>query len=408
MFEESRNWSSHWKVAGKDLTVNGIPVADVVGAAGGTPLYIYERRGMEEMVAQARDAIGGADLYYSIKANPFGPIVDFLAQLVDGFDVASAGELLTAINSGKTGESIQFSGPAKEAAEVAQAVSAGVVLNLESIGQARDAAAAAASTGRSVLAAIRINPEEVVASCGLRMSGVGSQFGVAPVDVPEVVSYCRRHGIEPIGFHFYWGTQNLKGSAIAAAQRACWITTTELAEVCQLELRYLNLGGGFGIPYHRGEQYADLSPVRAGLREIETALKGAWPNARLLVELGRFLVGPAGIYVVSVVDVKTAGEESVVITDGGMHHHLAASGNLGQGVRRSYPCLSVARMHEEPKSRARVVGRLCTPIDVLCPEAILPEVAEGDLLGILQSGAYAASASPHGFLSHPPAKELLL
>jgi diaminopimelate decarboxylase len=182
----------------------------------------------------------------------------------------------------------------------------------------------------------------------------------------------------------------------------------ELAESLGVRLRYLNLGGGFGIPYYRGDQPLDLTPICTSLAAISSELRALEPNARLVIELGRYLVGQAGLYVVSVLDVKRSGGTTIAVTDGGMHHHLAASGNLGQGLKRSLPCFTPMDMGATPEQRTRVVGRLCTPIDVLCPDALLPAVVPGDLLAIFQSGAYGASASPSAFLSHERATEVLL
>lgn len=399
---------AQWEEIDGQLTVGGVPVGDAVAMAGGTPAYLYARDSIASAVERTRQALPGAELFYSIKANSFSPILCYLADLVDGFDVASTGELLRALNAGKGRESIQFSGPGKRDSEISQSVNAGIVINVESQSQAAAVAAAARESEKEARVVLRVNPRDALSASGLRMGGAGSQFGIDPEFIPSVIDYCRRVDLEPLGFHFYWGTQCLDGELIAAAQRGCWDIARSLADNSDLDLRYLNLGGGFGIPYYDGDEPLELGAVKGAVAEIGGELKSRIPNARLIVELGRYLVGAAGIYVVRVVDVKVSGGTKIAITDGGMHQHLAASGNLGQGLRRSFPCYTPAQMRDAAEERFRVVGCLCTPIDILSPDADLPPIEIGSLIGIFQSGAYAATASPQGFLSHEPVTELLL
>jgi diaminopimelate decarboxylase len=255
---------------------------------------------------------------------------------------------------------------------------------------------------------LRVNPRSLPGFTGLRMGGAVSQFGMDLDDVTEAVALCRGHGIEPLGFHFYWGTQCLDGEKVAAAQQECWRVARRLSEANDVRMSFVNLGGGFGIPYYRGDGPLELEPVEASIAAIEAELRSLEPDARLVIELGRYLVGPAGVYVTTVLDVKRSGGAAIAVTDGGMHQHLAASGNLGQGLKRSFPCYTPLNMDGVPEEQVRVVGRLCTPIDVLCPDAALPPVAPGDLVAIFQSGAYGATASPQAFLGHEGVSEILL
>ena len=236
------------------------------------------------------------------------------------------------------------------------------------------------------------------------MGGATSQFGIDLDDAADVVALCRNLNIEPHGFHFYWGTQCLEGETIATAQRECWRVARELSRAHNVALRYVNLGGGFGIPYYKGNTPLALQPVRAQIAQIAQELRSIQPDARLVVELGRYLVGAAGVYVTRVLDIKRSGGSAIAVTDGGMHQHLAASGNLGQGLPRFMP----TNMLGAPQQHFRVVGRLCTPIDMLCSDAHLPALDAGDLLAIFQSGAYGASASPQEFLGHERVAEILL
>jgi diaminopimelate decarboxylase len=390
------------------IVLGGRDIEDVVTLAGGTPSYVYDRDIIRGSVGELREALGSAELFYSVKANPFQPLLDFLAPLVDGFDVASGQELVKAVCAGVGGEGIQMSGPAKGLGECEQAVAAGALINIESARQAECVATAAARLGREPTVVLRVNPTSLPVTGALRMTGVPSQFGIDVEQIPAVVDLCRRLQIEPVGFHFYWGTQSLDGEKIAAVQRECWAVARGLAAAVGLEVAYLNLGGGFGIPYYANDSPLDLDPIQESVGEIHADLVGESPDARLVVELGRYLVGPAGLYVSRVVDLKTSDGAKIAVTDGGMHQHLAASGNLGQAVVRSMPCYTPTSMNAEAADPIRLVGRLCTPLDVLCPEARLPAVEPGDLVALFQSGAYGATASPRDFLGHAPVNEVLV
>ncbi|MFT3864050.1 MAG: alanine racemase [Solirubrobacterales bacterium] len=390
------------------IVVGGRAIEDVVTLAGGTPTYVYDRRIVAETLQTLRGAVPGVELFYSIKANPFQPLVDFLAVRLDGFDVASHRELLRAVCTGVDGDCIQFSGPGRDDLEFEQAIAAGATVNVESTRQIERVAAAATRQGRSPRVVLRVNPSSLPVTGGLRMTGVPSQFGIAVEEIENAVALCRSHSIEPLGFHLYWGTQSLDGERVAAVQRECWAVARGLAAANGLSISYLNLGGGFGIPYYGTDESLDLEPIGEAIGEIRAELLRENPDARLVLELGRYVVGPAGVYVCRVIDVKWSNGIKLAVTDGGMHQHLAASGNLGQAVVRSMPCFTPANMRAEARDSVRVVGRLCTPLDVLCPEAALPTVDHGDLIAIFQSGAYGASASPRDFLGHAAVSEVLL
>ena len=131
------------------------------------------------------------------------------------------------------------------------------------------------------------------------------------------------------------------------------------------------------------------------------------PQAHLVIELGRYFVGEAGIYVTRVVDRKVSRGQVFLVCDGGLNHHLSASGNFGQVVRKNYP-VTVGNRVDAPREVASAVGPLCTPLDLLADRMDLPQAAEGDLVVVFQSGAYGASASPQPFLGHPAVVEVLV
>ncbi len=173
-------------------------------------------------------------------------------------------------------------------------------------------------------------------------------------------------------------------------------------------MRFLNLGGGFGIPYFPGEQALELAPIGDNLARLAQRAQAELPQASLVIELGRYLVGEVGVYVTRVVDRKVSRGLVYLVVDGGLHHHLAASGNFGQVVRKNYPVTVGNRADAPQREIASVVGPLCTPLDLLADRMTLPAAQVGDLVVVFQSGAYGASAIPQGFLGHPACLEVLV
>jgi len=170
----------------------------------------------------------------------------------------------------------------------------------------------------------------------------------------------------------------------------------------------VNLGGGFGIPYFPGEEPLDLEKVGAALAERMADLPDELADTRFCIELGRYLVGEAGVYLTRIIERKVSHGEVFLITDGGMHHQLAASGNFGTVVRRNYPVAIASRFTARTEEEASVVGCLCTPLDRLADKAGFPRAEVGDLVAVFCAGAYGASASPMHFLGQGPARELLV
>jgi diaminopimelate decarboxylase len=226
--------------------------------------------------------------------------------------------------------------------------------------------------------------------------------------VPALLQDIGRQGLAFEGFHIFSGSQNLNAESITEAQQKTIELAIRLAEAAPAPVRILNIGGGFGIPYFPGEQSLDIARVGRNLRDIVDRTKVALPQARLVIELGRYLVGEAGIYVCRVVDRKVSRGQVFLITDGGLHHHLAASGNFGQVIRKNFPVCVGNRVAGGPRCVASVVGPLCTPLDLLADRMEMADAQPGDLVVIFQSGAYGATASPRGFLSHPDCAELLV
>jgi len=395
-------------VAG-ELQVGGIPLSRLAARVGRTPFYAYDRRLLSRRVAELRQALPAAvKLHYAMKANPLPALVGHMAGLVDGFDLASAGEMKIALDTPMSPEKISFAGPGKSEGELRQAAAAGVVVNLESELEMERLARAGAELGLRPKAAVRVNPDFELKSSGMKMGGGPKQFGVDAERVPAMLARMRELPLEFFGFHIFSGSQNLKAESIMEAQRNTFDLARRLAKDAPGPVRLLNLGGGFGIPYFPGEQRLDLAAVGEHLAGLVPDARRDFPEAEFVIELGRYFVGEAGVYVSRIIDRKESRGQVFLITDGGLHHHLSASGNFGQVIRKNYPVLVGNRLEAEASGTASVVGPLCTPLDILGDKMPLGHAQVGDLIVVLQSGAYGLSASPTAFLGHPAPAEVLV
>ena len=396
-----------------ELLVGGQRLAVLAERVGQTPFYAYDRGLLRQRVAELRSALpAGIELHYAMKANPMPALVQLMAGLVDGIDVASAGELQVALNAGADPHEISFAGPGKRDIELGQAVAAGVLVNVESPRELSVLAAASQRLGLPARVALRVNPDFELKGSGMRMSGGPKQFGIDAEVVPDVLAELSRRagdGLAFEGFHLFAGSQNLKAEAICEAQLKSYELALRLAEAAPAPVRFLNLGGGFGIPYFPGESRLDLNPIGDNLASLQTRAHTELPDARLVIELGRYFVGEAGVYVCRIVDRKLSRGQVFLVADGGLHHHLSASGNFGQVLRKNYPAsIEPMRDRSAPAEVASIVGPLCTPLDLLADRMEMQRGEPGDLAVVYQSGAYGQSASPAGFLGHPPCVEVLV
>jgi diaminopimelate decarboxylase len=391
------------------LMVGGMPLPRLAARVGSTPFYAYDRSRLDERVALLRQHLPRqVELHYAVKANPMPALVAHMVRRVDGLDVASGGELQVALDAGMDPRDISFAGPGKREPELAQAVAAGILLNVESSREVRLLARIARETGRAARVAVRVNPDFELKSSGMRMGGGARPFGVDAELVPQLLREIAALDLAFEGLHIYGGSQNLRAEAIAEAQVKSVELAIALAAHAPAPVRVLNIGGGFGIPYFPGEQPLDLSAVGARMHALVERAARALPEARLVIELGRYLVGEAGVYVCRVLDRKVSRGQVFLVTDGGLHQHLAASGNFGQVLRKNYPVVIGNRVRGTSRETASVVGPLCTPLDVLAERMDLAAAQPGDLVAVLQSGAYGYTASPLAFLSHPYPVEVLV
>lgn len=401
--------SNVFPVADDCLQIGGVALPQLAQRVGQTPFYAYDRRAMTDRVAALRSALPeGISLHYAVKANPMPAVVQHMAALVDGLDVASGRELRVALDAGMPAHEISFAGPGKSLNELAMAVGAGITLNIESETELERVAEISARTGEMAHVAVRVNPDFELKTSGMKMSGGPKAFGVDAERVPALLKRIGELGLHFRGFHIFSGSQNLRPEALIEAQGQTFDLALRLAESAPGPVEMLNIGGGFGIPYFPGEPPLDLTPIAEHLESRLPAVREQLPRAEIILELGRYLVGEAGIYVAEVIDRKESRGQIFLITNGGLHHHLAASGNFGQVIRKNYPVVVGNRVQGDERELVNVVGPLCTPLDVLAQQMELARAQVGDLIVVFQSGAYGYTASPTRFLSHPEPVEILV
>jgi diaminopimelate decarboxylase len=401
--------SASFPVENGELIVGGMPLAKLAARVGRTPFYVYDRRLLDARMRELRQALPDAvEIHYAVKANPMPALVGYMACLADGLDVASGGELAVALDAGANPQCISFAGPAKSVGELAQAVAAGILINVESLREIRVLSELSQRGHAKPRVAVRVNPDFELKMSGMKMGGGPKQFGIDAEQVPGALAQIGAAELAFEGFHVFSGSQNLQAAAICESQARSLDLVARLAKHAPRPVRSVNLGGGFGIPYFQGDKPLDLAPIGENLASLVEKAKTALPGAKLVIELGRYLVGEAGLYVCRVVDRKISRGQVFLVTDGGLHHHLAASGNFGQVIRKNYPVAIGNRMGASDVEQVSVVGPLCTPLDLLADRMPLPVASEGDLVVVFQSGAYGLTASPTRFLSHAEPGEIII
>ncbi len=399
---------SAFPIIGDCLHIGGIPLTRLAKRVGGS-FYAYDRKMLNERVGQVRKALpSGIRIHYAMKANPMPALVQHMSGLVDGLDVASKGELKVALDTTIPPEEISFAGPGKTPEDLTSAVAAGIIVNLESMLEMERAAGIGNELGCRPRVAVRINPDFELKSSGMKMGGGAKPFGVDAELVPQMLERMANLDLEFHGFHIFSGSQNLKAEAIMEAQEKSILLGIRLSQYAPAPLRTLNIGGGFGIPYFPGDRPLDLASVGENLGNLLPMVEKEMPQAHVVIELGRYLVGEAGIYVTPVIDRKVSRGKVFIVTEGVLNHHLAASGNFGQVIRKNYPVAVGNKMEGKIREVASVVGPLCTPLDILADNMEMARADVGDLIVVFQSGAYGATASPGLFLSQPGVTEVLV
>jgi diaminopimelate decarboxylase len=392
------------------LVVGGKHLPDLITQLGHTPGFIYDSAVINERLKSLRAVLPASiHIHYAIKANPMPQVVKHLGSITDGLDVASAGELRIALDAVADPSKISFAGPGKSDEDLKLAIESGVLINVESEYELGRLSQFARELNKIPPIAIRVNPDFAIMTAGMKMGSRRKPFGIDAEQVPALLQRLSDYTCEFMGFHVFCGSQSLQAEAIAEAQNKTFELACELAKYAPGPIRSLNIGGGLGIPYFPGDSRVDLATIGENLEKLLTKYTPELPEAQIVMELGRYLTAEAGIYVCEVVERKVSRGTTFLITNGGLHHHLAASGNFGQIIRKNYPVAVGNRMQHEQLEEVTVVGPLCTPLDILGERIMLPSgTGPGDLIVVFQSGAYAYSASPRDFLGHPAPAQLFL
>lgn len=398
-----------------ELCVGKTSLGQIEKLVSNTPFYAYDRQLIINRVTQLTHILPKKiSLHYAIKANPYPSLVQLMARHVSGFDVASKKEMLLALQTGVPAEKISFAGPGKTTEDIEAAIIAGVILHVESAGEISKVKLAANQLKLKANIAIRVNPKFELKSSGMKMSGGSKPFGIDEEQIPQILMTLPLEHINLRGFHIFAGSQNLNADAIISAQQQTFSLAEQLValtkEITKVKIDYINIGGGFGIPYFANDKPLDVSVIADSLQTLVKQYETLVSGLELVLELGRYLVAEAGIYVCKVIDKKISRGTTYLVCDGGLHHHLANSGNFGQVIRKNYPVVIGNKLNdtEQALEQVNIVGPLCTPLDILADKITLPKASVGDYVVVFQSGAYGASASPKDFLSQPQVSEILL
>ncbi|WP_225612323.1 type III PLP-dependent enzyme [Paracoccus sp. PAR01] len=379
----------------------------------GTPSYVYVTDVIAARLGALRTALGRwFSVSFAVKSNPNPALLGWMQGKVDYLDISSGGEFELAQTAGWQPDRISFTGPAKREPELRPVIAAGLgELVIESLREARLANAIAAELGMVQPVLIRIAPDHVPKGFGDHMAGRPSPFGIDIEDAEQILpQIAALPNLRIIGLHIYSGTQSLKPDAICENWRIFLEVFTRLSEALDLTPEKLIFGSGLGIPHHPGEVELDLDAIAQSIAPDLDAFRALprFAGTRLVLELGRYLVGPAGYFLTRVVSVKQSRGTRIAICDGGMNANLAASGNFGMVIRRNYVLHRVEDGTAPPEEKHDITGPLCTSIDKLGSGVMLPRLEEGDLVALHAAGAYGPTASPVYFISHPLPSEIMV
>ncbi len=402
--------AKYFPKSGESLAIGDLSVHQLAETYG-SPLFVYDRAVLDRKYDALRATLPARfSIYYSIKANPASAVVRHFLSRGCGIEIASVGEFRKALEAGCPAHKILFAGPGKSEAELELVLSQGIgEIHMESLIEAKRIAAICRHLGRRARVAVRVNPAGEAEGGAMRMGGRPAPFGMDEEILDEVLdAVVREPELDLSGIHLFTGTQILEATTLHNQYRHGLELARRVVKRLGRPLRTLDFGGGLGIPYFAHEQELNLECLRDRLvtlfSEVEHDL--CFEGTQFLVEPGRFLAGEAGVYLTRISDIKISRGKKFLIVDGGMNHHLAASGNLGQTIKRNYPIAIVNKLTAAADETVDIVGPLCTPLDTLARGIVLPHAEIGDLVGIFQSGAYGMSASPIGFLSHPLPSEI--
>lgn len=391
------------------LQVGGVSVEELVAEAGGTPLFVYDNNIIGGQIARLRAAMpDGLSVFYSVTANPSEELLGFIGRYIDGFRVVSRGELDRLKHAGLAGLPITFAGPGKRDEELEAGIAAGATISVESEGEARRAILAAERLGIRPKLAVRVNPPFAFERGKIILGPRPSPFGVDPEQASDIVRGLLEADAEWRGLHLFAAAQCLDDESLIQSHRAIIECAGSIASELDMPLPELNLGGGFDIPCLDGERPLDLYRLANALHEAVCAAPELLATTRLSLELGRWIVAEAGVYLSRILDRTTSCGATFLTTDGGGHHLLRATGCLQEESHGNYPIAIASRFDAPGEELVTVTGCLATPHDVLGDQVMLPRAEPGDLVAIFAAGAYGPSASPQGWESRPPAREIVV
>lgn len=378
-----------------------------------TPAYVYFLDRIRDRFDRVRDAFEGRfAISYAVKANPCVPLIERILDKVATLDVSSIGEAERGLHAGCPAERMTFSGPAKRRFELERAVEIGLgEMVCESVRELEALDEIARAAGRTMDCLIRINPRRAPRKFGVQFAGKPSQFGIDEEDVEGVLArFGQWPSLRLIGFHIYSGTNSLDADAISENFAIFIELFARFAEVIGITPRKLVFGSGFGIPYYPDDTPLDLDRIASLINPQIDAMRAnpRLARAELVLEMGRYLVGPEGYLLTRVVGEKASRGAEIRLCDAGFNNQLAACGMMGAVIRRNWSISNVSADDARPTAEYVLVGPLCTSIDTLASEIDLPEVRVGDVLGVASSGAYGLTSSPTRFISHPEPREILV
>ena len=397
--------------AGNDgqLLIGGVAAEELVAEAGGTPLFVYDNNIVGAQIARFKGAMtDGIALHYSVTANPYEPLLEFLGRYVDGFRVVSLGELKRLQSAGLAGIPINFAGPGKLDVELEAAVKAGATISVESEGEAARAIRAGENVGLQPKISVRVTPPFAIENGKVSIGSRPSPFGVDAERVPALVHGLLEAGVDWRGLHMFAGAQCLEAEALSEVHRVTVAHAGDIAEAIGLPLPELNLGSGFDIACRPGDTPLDIDHVARALNHTLCNAPRLLATTRFTIELGRWLVGESGVYLTRVLDRSESCGHTFLTTDGGGHHLIGATGGLGERGLLNFPIAVANRFDAPAEEEVTVTGCLCTPFDALGDGVALPRAEEGDLIAVFCAGAYGLSASPQAWESRPLAREMLV
>jgi diaminopimelate decarboxylase len=392
-----------------ELLIGGISAEEAIADAGGTPVFVYDNNIVGGQIAALRAAMpDGLALYYSVSANPYEPLLNFIGRYVEGFRVVSRGELEHLKRAGLAGIGMTFAGPGKRDDELEAGIAAGATISVESEGEASRAIRAGERTGVQPKLAVRVNPPFSLDHGRVTLGARPTAFGVDAERVPALVEGLIEAGVDWRGLHIFAAAQCLNDSELIDAHKAIIACAGEIAHTLDMPLPELNLGGGFDVPCFAGEQPIDVYRMATALHKTVCSAPELLATTRLSLELGRWLVAESGVYLTRILDRTESCGETFLTTDGGGHHLLGATGCLLERGRGNFPIAVANGFNAPADEQVTVTGCLATPHDVFGDEVMLPRAEPGDLIAIFCAGAYGLSASPQGWESRPPAREIMV